>query len=104
MTMRTDILFDKKSVHFKLDKEVHFALRGKLFKYNVSMQELFDEFARQVAADMPKARSILESIVNSKVKSVLSNPSTKRRKKKKESFNEFDSETIYSMINESDDQ
>jgi hypothetical protein len=99
--MRSDYLFDKKCVHFKLDKDVHFALRAKLFKYDVSMQELFDEFARQVAADAPKAISILESLVAAKLKYSISGK--KRKKKEKESLRELDSETLYNIINGPDE-
>ena len=94
--MRSDLLTDKKSVHFKISKEVHFALRAKLFKHDISMQELFDEFARLVVTDAPRGQSIIESIVNRKIKQVTG-AAPKRRKK--DSFGEFDSETLYNMIN-----
>jgi hypothetical protein len=97
--MRSDILFDKKCVHFKLSKEVHFALRAKLFKCNISMQELFDEFARLVATDAPRALSIVDSIISKKVKSELSGI----KRHKKETISELDVDTLYNMINDSDD-
>jgi len=100
--MRFDTFVDKKSIHFKLDKDVHLALRAKLFKYNISMQELFDEFANLVVTDVPKARSIVESILNKRMKSVLSGEK-KRKKKKREVFNEVDTDTLYNMINEPED-
>lgn len=98
--MRSDLLTDKKSVHFKISKEVHFALRAKLFKHDISMQELFDEFARLVVTDAPKGQSIIESIVNRKIKQITGH-APKRRKK--DSFGELDSETLYNMINGSGD-
>lgn len=104
--MRADAFADRKSVHFKLDKEVHLALRAKLFKYDISMQELFDEFARLVATDASKAQSIVESIVNKRIKSTLAN-GTQRKKRaynRKETFNDLDTEALYNMINELDDQ
>ena len=64
----TDIFVDKKSIHFKLDRNVHFALRAKLFKHNVTMQELFDEVARLVASDTARGQTIIESIVNKRLK------------------------------------
>ena len=100
--MRFDAFVDKKSIHFKLDKDVHLALRAKLFKYNISMQELFDEFAILVVTDVPKACSIVESILNKRMKSVLSGEK-KRKKKKREVFNKVDTDTLYNMINESED-
>lgn len=99
--MRTDLFADRKCVHFKISKEVHFALRAKLFKHNISMQELFDEFARLVASDAPKGQALIESIVNRKLKQALSGESIKKRKK--EPLGEFDTDTLYSMINNSDE-
>lgn len=104
--MRADTFADRKSVHFKLDKEVHLALRAKLFKYDISMQELFDEFARLVATDASKAQSIVDIIINKRFKSVLAN-GTKRKKRaynKKESFTDMDAEALYNIINETEDQ
>lgn len=98
----SDIFVDKKSIHFKLDKELHYALRAKLFKHNITMQELFDEFARLVATDTARGQTIIESIINKKVKKVLGG-STRAKRKKKESFNELDSETLYNMINGPDE-
>lgn len=99
----TDIFVDKKSIHFKLDRDVHFALRAKLFKHNITMQELFDEFARLVATDTAKGQSIIESIVNKKIKKVLSTSSRVVKRRKKESFKDLDSDALYNMINDSDE-
>jgi len=97
--MRSDIFVDKKSVHFKLDKDVHLALRAKLFKYNISMQELFDEFARLVVADVPKANSVVDSIVGKKIRSTLANGPSKRRRKKEAVTTDFEADALYDMIN-----
>jgi len=104
--MRADIFVDKKSIHFKLDKDVHLALRAKLFRYNITMQELFDEFARLVATDASKAQSIVESIVNKRIKSTLANGTLRKKRiyNRKEVFNEMDTEALYNMINESEDK
>jgi hypothetical protein len=99
----TDIFVDKKSVHFKLDRDVHLALRAKLFKHNITMQELFDEFAQLVATDTAKGQSIIESIVNKKIKKVLSTSSRVVKRRKKESFKDLDSDALYNMINNSDE-
>lgn len=100
--MRSDIFVDKKSIHIKLDKDVHFALRTKLFKYNMSMQELFDEFAQLVVAEAPKAQSIFESIVDKRLRSTLSNG--QRKRKKKEQVLDFEADALYNMINGSEDR
>jgi arginine deiminase len=95
--MRTDLLVDKKCIHFKLSKEVHHALRAKLFEHNISMQELFDEFAQSVVADAYKGRWFIDSIVNRKIKEALG---TSKKKKKSGGMSELDSDTLYSIINQ----
>lgn len=99
--MRTDLLLDKKCVHIKLDKDVHTALRSKLFKFNVSMQDLFNECAHLVAAESSKGQAIVESIVKRKIQEAISG---KKKKRKELVINEVDTETLYSMINESKDK
>ena len=37
--MRSDIFEERKSVHIKLDKDVHYAIREKLFRHNITMQD-----------------------------------------------------------------
>jgi len=96
--MRADLFTDRKCVHFKISKEVHFALRAKLFKHDISMQELFDEFARLVASDTVKGQSIIDSIVNRKLKKALSGTVEKKRKER-ETIGDLDSETLYNIIN-----
>jgi len=99
----TNIFCDKKSIHFKLDSDIHFALRTKLFKHNITMQELFNEFARLVATDTAKGQSIIELIINKKIKRVLSTTSKVTKRKKKESFNDLDCDALYNMINDSNE-
>lgn len=95
--MRTDLFIDKKCVHVKLDKDTHSALRAKLFKHNVSMQDLFEECARMVASETSKGQSIVESIVSRKIKEAMSGV----KKKRPIIINEMDADTLYSMINDS---
>ena len=101
--MISDIFIDKKSVHFKLDTDVHRAMRAKLFKYNISMQELFDEFSRMVVSEAPRAHFIVESIVSKKLRSTLSDGPTSRRKKKALIATDLEVDALYNMINEADD-
>lgn len=91
---------DRKSIHVKLSKDVHFALRAKLFKYSISMQELFDEFARMVATDTAKGQAVLNSIVARKTKNALEG----KPRKKKEPIRTFDADALYDLINGIDDK
>jgi hypothetical protein len=94
--MRTDVLEDRKCVHIKLKKEVHLALRTKLFKYNISMQELFDEFARLVANDSSKGQSVINIIAARKLNEAITGV---KKEKRNTTMSELDSETLYNMIN-----
>ena len=93
--MRADIFQYKKCVHLKLDKEVHSALRAKLFEHGVSMQDTFDEFARHLVEGKKSATIILESLIRKKLREEIDG---KLRKKRNEKFGELDSEALYSLI------
>jgi hypothetical protein len=100
---RSDILRDKKCIHIKLDKKVHAALRAKLFKFNISMQEVFNEFAAGVAAEDNRSNRILESIVSKKIKDALENP-PELRKRKDIGFGELDADALYNLISEDNEE
>jgi len=99
--MRTDLFISKKCVHIKLDKDVHTALRSKLFRHNVTMQDLFEECATMVATDAAKGQSMVEAIVRRKINEALTG---KKKKRKEIVVNEVDTDTLYNMINESKDK
>ena len=95
--MRSDILLDKKCIHIKLDKDTHFALRAKLFKHNITMQDLFEECARLVATETSKGQSIVDSIASRKIQEAISGT----KKKKQIIVSDMDAEALYNMINAS---
>lgn len=95
--MRTDLFQDRKCVHVKLDKDVHASLRGKLFKHNLSMQEIFDEFAKAVVTDDPRAVKLIEAMITRKTNAILQGLSL-RKKRSDERINELDQDALYSMI------
>ena len=96
--MRSDVLFGKKCVHIKLDKETHFSLRAQLFKHDITMQDLFEECARLVATESSKGRSIVESIVKRKIKAAIAGPEPKRNKVT--IMGDLDADTLYNLIND----
>lgn len=98
--MRTDLLQDRKCVHVKLDKEVHAALRAKLFQHNLSMQEVFDEFAKLFAGDDRRAESIVENLVKRKVKEAIEG---KPKRPRDRSVGELDHDALYDLIEDSND-
>lgn len=98
--MRTDLLQDRKCVHVKLDKEVHAALRARLFQHNLSMQEVFDEFAKLIATDDRSANRIVENLVMRKVKEAIEG---KPKRQRDRSVGELDHDTLYDLIEEGKD-
>jgi hypothetical protein len=99
--MRTDLFEDRKCVHVKLNKELHFALRSKLFKHNISMQDLFDECARIIVSESIRGQSIINAIVNRKLEEQISGV---KAKDKRNTMGELDSETLYNMINSTEEK
>jgi hypothetical protein len=95
--MRADILSDDKCVHVKMNKETHLALRGLLFKHNISMQDVFGECANQLADGTKIGMTIIETVVNRKLRAALEGTSLKSRRRDR--LSELDSETLYSLIN-----
>lgn len=100
--MRADVLFDKKCIHLRLDKETHAHLRARLFKHGLSMQEVFGEFARCFVADDSKAVKIVEDLVMSKVREVVGEEQYQKRKyvkrQKQRRIGELDHDALYNMI------
>ncbi len=96
--MRPDLFQDRKCIHVKIDKHVHAELRSRLFKHNLSMQEVFDEFAKLFVSDDAKANRIVEQLVARKLKDAIAGLSEPKRHDRK--FDELDHDALYSLIDE----
>lgn len=92
--MRYDFFMSKKSVHVKLSKEVHEALRVRLFRHGLTMQDLFNDVAELAVSGSPKAENLFEKISRKKLTAEIE----KLDKKKAFSLGELDSETMYSLL------
>jgi hypothetical protein len=97
--LRHDLFFGRKSVHIKLSKEVHAALREKLFRHGVTMQDLFHETAEMVLQESPKSEKLLEKISKKRLLANLDKLSRNNHLK----MSEYDSETLYNLLEGSDD-
>lgn len=97
--MRTDAFFGKKSVHVKLTKEVHTLLREKLFKYGVTMQDLFQEAAEQAVHEGVRSEKLLEKIAKKKLLASLERIDNTKRSRS----SEIDSEAMYNLLEGPDD-
>lgn len=96
--IRTDVLYEKKCIHVKLTKDVHLKLREKLFHYQLSMQSIFDEFAKLIINDDKFAKKIIEELVLRRIKEDLEKPVKKQTSYNRGNINELDHNTLYNMI------
>lgn len=103
---KNDFFQDRKGIHVKLERDVHNTLRIKLFQHNLSMQEIFDEFARLYAADDPRASKIVDDLILRKVRAFIENSpayspiKNRRTSRVSKTISELDHDMLYNMINE----
>lgn len=97
--MRYDLFTGRKSIHIKLTKEIHAALKEKLFKYGITMQDLFHEAALQALSESDKADRLLEKVAKKKMREEIE----KLKFKSDLNFGEFDRETLYNLIEDSNE-
>ena len=76
----------KKSLHVNLTKETHAALRITSFQYHLSMQEIFEELARQVVEGEPYMQKTLEDM------------QFRKRTRTSRQFSQTDAESIFRVI------
>jgi hypothetical protein len=79
----------RKSVHINLTRETHAALRSYLFKQHLSMQEVFEELARQIVEEQPHMLDTLSDI------------SLAKRQRVTKKLSSTDAESIFKVIEES---
>lgn len=92
-----DLFERKKSVHIKLSKEAHFAIRVESFKRKLSIQLIFNEFATMVANGDKAALRILDIISKKK----LSGELKRIARKEVSNFGNIDGDALYDLINAS---
>ena len=100
--IRTDILHERKGIHVKLTKDVHLKLREKLFQYQLSMQWIFDEFAKLIINDDKRAIKIIEDLALRRARESIEKPVKKSTTYNRENISELDHNTLYNMINADD--
>ena len=76
----------RKSVHINLRKETHAAIRGLLFKYELSMQEVFEECAIRIIEGDDRFLTLLKELQEHK------------RNKIGKKFTQTDAESIFRAI------
>jgi len=98
--VRNDLFQNKKSVHINLSKEVHTALREKLFRHNITMQDLFQEAADLILQDGSAAERLIQRISKRKMMTSLQ----RLDKKNNSQMGQFDAETLYNLLEAQDDR
>jgi hypothetical protein len=97
-----DMFVDKKSIHVKLKPDIHAKLRTELFNYNLTMQDIFDGFARLVANNDKRALKILESLSRQKIEQTIIKSENKEKNnkfdEKKYYFSELEEDAMYNLI------
>jgi mevalonate kinase len=85
--LKDDLQFDnRKDVHITLLRDTHAALRIMLFKYKVSMREVFEEMAMRIVNEDPDMLQILDEIYENK------------KQKKIKKLSESDAKSLYEVI------
>lgn len=102
--MRHDLLTDKKSLHVKMDKSIHLAFRAKLFKVNLSMQEVIEEFTRLYIADDPRMDRIVQQLSERKLKEYIEGITPRKKRRQEVEFSELDHDTLYDLISRANDE
>lgn len=95
--MRYDLFYDKKSIHVKLSKEQHAALRERLFRFGITMQDLFKEAADMALLEGDKSDKFLQKVAKKKLQETIDKSS-----KKSYRIGDFDKETLYNLLEEED--
>lgn len=98
--MKYDRFYGRKSVHVKLDKGIHVALREKLFKYDVTMQDLFHEAAELAVSDSAWGEKLLQRIAKKKMMLMIKQANEMTPSPQ---LNELDSETLYNLLEDGKD-
>lgn len=92
----SDLFKSRKCIHIKLKKDVHRALRTKLFERNLSMQEVIDELARLISEGDKRLEKILDEYVVKKANREMAKLNGVKREVEK--LNELDQDTLYDII------
>lgn len=99
--MKSHVLVTRKCINVKLDKEVHASFRFKLLERGITMQDAMDEFARLIADDDQRALGIVERLATRKAQAELTAMSEPKDRSRK--LSELDAETLYNLINHSEE-
>lgn len=96
------MLHDKKVVAFKLDKEMHAAIRIWSFQRGVTTQEIFVELTRCILAEDKRITSVIDSYILRNLS--LPKISRKIRSGKVQELSDGDKRSLYDLINSEEER
>lgn len=98
--MRPDLFQDRKGIHSKIEKSIHAALRGVLFRYHLSMQEVFEECARLIVDGDNRMLRVLDELVKRKIEAQIEG--VKRIGHLRQEVDELEHDALYSLIEDNE--
>ena len=90
-------LTKRKDVHVSLAWDEYVRARGKLFEYNLTLTECFEEFALLLAHEHPLGKKIIDRCYRNAMQRKLDEL---KEPKKALSFDKIDVDAVYDMIND----
>lgn len=94
-----------KGVHVKLDRDTHTAFKTRLVQHGVTMQDAFEEFARQVGLGNLSANRLIVKLIRDRVRAELAEVGLKPmgQVRKPKYLGELDNDGLYDLINEEEE-
>lgn len=92
----------RQCVHLKLTSEMHLAVRMTLLKYNITMQDFFDELIGTVMKNPERVAKVASRVARKKLQAKLDG--LKKTKPIVEEFSDYDKEAIYSLLESPSDE
>lgn len=100
VTLRGDLFVDRKCIHVKLDKSVHASLRSLCFHKGVTMQDIFEEFAKSLCDGDARAVGVIDRMILQRLN--LPKRTSKYRKKIATELEDKEKDALYDMISNED--
>ena len=86
MSTNEPLLKTKKTIHFNILSESHASLRMACFKYNLSMQEVFEEISQRIGMESSDMVSLMEDLRD------------KKRNRHVKKLSQTDAQSLYGIL------
>lgn len=93
-----------KGIHVKLDRQTHANFKACLVHHGLSMQEVFEEFARLVGSGNLSANRMIDGLIRRQLKKELAEAGIEPLKRdRRNRMRELDPESLYALIDVKND-